>query len=300
MYRYRVYDLIVESEFALPELLPSTATPQISIRSAPVGCFWPDNLTQVRYFAATETEACCYWREIGAFSISKGREIQCKPRAHIDPELFRLPLLEPVMAVLLHQRGHLLLHASAVARGGEAWAFLGNTGLGKSTLAAKLCAQGYSFVADDIVAIRFDPERGPLILPAPPRLKLALQSIAALGEDPADLPQLHPFVEKRARFVTDDRAEEPLPLRRLYRLNYGERMAIIPRPADAAMLYLIEHSYIGRLSSQLLQPQQEVHFQQCVDLANQIPMADLIRPFALDLLPAVIQMVDEDSRGLFN
>jgi hypothetical protein len=298
LYRYRVYDLVVESEFALPELFPSTATPQISICSAPFDHFWPDNLTQDRYFAATETEARCYWRGVGAFSIREGREIRCEPLAH--PDLFRLPLLEPVMAVLLHQRGHLLLHASAVARGDQVWAFLGNTGLGKSTLAAALCAQGYSFVADDIVAIRFDPERGPVVLPAPPRFKLELQSVAALGEDLADLPQLHPYVEKRVRLVTANRVEEPLPLRRLYRLGYGERMEITPQPADAAMLYLIEHSYIGRLSSQLLQPQQEIHFHQCVDLANRVPMADLKRPFALDLLPAVIQMVDEDNRGLLN
>jgi hypothetical protein len=296
LYRYSVYDLVVESEFALPELFPSIATPQISIRSASLGRFWPDTLTQDRYFSATETEACCYWREVGAFSIRAGKEIRCEPMPHIDPDLFRLPLLEPVMAVLLHQRNHLLLHASAVARDDQVLAFLGHTGMGKSTLAAALCAQGYSFVADDIVAIRFDPERGPVILPAPPRLKLALDSVAVLGKEPADLPQLHPCVEKRTLFVANQ-VEEPLPLRRLYRLGNGNRMEIIPQPAHAAMLHLIEHSYIGRLSSQLVRPQHKIHFQQCVAIANRLPMAYLKRPFALDLLPAVVQMVDEDSRS---
>ncbi|MBX2997320.1 MAG: hypothetical protein KF893_02325 [Caldilineaceae bacterium] len=282
----------------MPELPPSMATPQISIRSASLGRFWPDDLKQDRYFAATEREACCYWREVGAFSIQSGKEIGCDVAADVDPQLFRLPLLEPVMALLLHQRGHLILHASAVARNHQVFVFLGEAGLGKSTLAAALCARGFSFVADDIVAIRFDTEHGPLVLPALPRLKLEAESVAALGEDIADLPQLHPYVTKRALPVFSNLSNEPLPLRRLYRLAYAQQMEIAPLPTHAAMLHLIEHSYIGRLSGQLLYPQQQIHFRQCVEIANRIPMADLKRSWALELLPALIQMVDEDSRDL--
>jgi hypothetical protein len=225
-----------------------------------------------------------------------GKEIRCEAAARVDSQLLRLPLLEPVMAVLLHQRGHLLLHASAVARDGKVFAFLGNTGLGKSTLAAALHAQGYCFVADDIVAVRFDPELGPLVLPAPPRFKLAIESVAMLGRDPADLPPLHSGVKKRASAVTSNLVMEPLPLHRLYRLNYGEKLVSAPLPAQAALFHLIEHSYVARLSSHLLHPQRKLHFQQCVHIANQIPMVDLNRPFALDLLPAVVQMINEDNR----
>jgi hypothetical protein len=81
-------------------------------------------------------------------------------------------------------------------------------------------------------------------------------------------------------------------------LSYAQQVEIAPLPAHAAMLHLIQHSYIGRMSGQLLYPQQQIHFRQCVEIANRIPMADLKRPLALDLLPVVIQMVNEDSRDL--
>src|SRR5690606_16473868 len=64
-----------------------------------------------------------------------------------------LPLFGPVMACLLHRQGLLVLHGSAVVIDGEAHAFLGDKGSGKSTTAAALIAAGLPLVADDVVAL---------------------------------------------------------------------------------------------------------------------------------------------------
>ena len=60
----------------------------------------------------------------------------------------------PVAALLRHLAGGTTLHASAVEIGGEALAFLGDSGSGKSTAAADLCGRlGAVLLADDLVTI---------------------------------------------------------------------------------------------------------------------------------------------------
>ena len=73
--------------------------------------------------------------------------------------------------MLLQQRGYLVLHASAVAAGGTAVAFLGHAGWGKSTTAAALYAQGYGLVTDDVLAVEMSSGR----LMVPPGEPLVLR-----------------------------------------------------------------------------------------------------------------------------
>lgn len=58
-------------------------------------------------------------------------------------------------AVLLirHLQGKLALHGAVVGEGGRAVALLGQSGQGKSTLAAALCAAGATLYADDAIAL---------------------------------------------------------------------------------------------------------------------------------------------------
>ncbi|GAB3583510.1 hypothetical protein GCM10027445_58380 [Amycolatopsis endophytica] len=61
-----------------------------------------------------------------------------------------------LLAVHLTLNSHLVLHASAVRVGSRALAFVGASGMGKSTLAAAFCGRGCSLVADDV--LRVDPD----------------------------------------------------------------------------------------------------------------------------------------------
>lgn len=69
-----------------------------------------------------------------------------------DPTLSHLLLDHVAPRVLAHQGG-LVLHASAVDFGGKLAIFLGETGAGKSTLAASLHAAGFPLLGDDAVVI---------------------------------------------------------------------------------------------------------------------------------------------------
>ena len=95
---------------------------------------------------------CEFVHEVGA-----GRLLVAKDPA---ADARRVPRLieSSVLAVLLAFAGTPTLHASAVDIDGRAWALLGASGAGKTTLAAWLCRYaGASLVTDD--ALRFDTDR---------------------------------------------------------------------------------------------------------------------------------------------
>ena len=82
-------------------------------------------------------------------------------------------MLGPVLLLALALQGRWGLHASAAAHGAGVFRFLGESGVGKSTLAAGL-AGGWQPLADDLLPIRLPPS-GPRILPRYPQLKVAEQ-----------------------------------------------------------------------------------------------------------------------------
>lgn len=84
-----------------------------------------------------------------------GREIGAWPFSGTDKETLRHLLLDQVLPRVLAHKGSLVLHASAVSVAGRAAAFLGETGYGKSTLAASLYLSGYSLLTDDALLIKF-------------------------------------------------------------------------------------------------------------------------------------------------
>lgn len=66
-----------------------------------------------------------------------------------------------MLAFQLYARGHAVLHASAVAVGDRAIAFVGPSGQGKSTMATLLCSQGAGLITDDVLHVE-DPGGLPL------------------------------------------------------------------------------------------------------------------------------------------
>lgn len=98
----------------------------------------------------------------------------------------------------LESRGVTVLHASAVAHGDRVVAFLGPSGVGKSTLCAELVGAGWGFVADDGLAVEEDDRGAWRCLPGPPWLRLWPSALEGrLGIPAAELPRVHATLEKR-------------------------------------------------------------------------------------------------------
>ena len=144
---YRVSGLSVASEIALPGLIAGgpERTAQVTIRRGPV----PESLRAASASGPTWQIAGKQFLlripDIARFLLTDGSEIVVAPETEAGAADIPIFILGTAFGILLHQREHIVLHASAVRVGDKAVLFCGSSGAGKSTLAAALAQRGYRF-----------------------------------------------------------------------------------------------------------------------------------------------------------
>jgi hypothetical protein len=180
--RYIAYGLVVESvlELPLPEPPDHLVAVDVEIRRGVV----PETLFGAIWygprFEAREGELLLRVEGVGRYLVAEGLEItvDADPLADMDEMLGFL--LGSAFGALLHQRGQVPLHASAVlTRAGGAVLFMGRRGVGKSTLVAGLVERGYRMLADD-VSVVFSTDGRTMVHPGIPRIRLRADSLAML------------------------------------------------------------------------------------------------------------------------
>ena len=295
MYSYAAYGFTLRSELALPELDIGGSAPDVILRLGTVERRPLELDAQGDGIWATTGEACRSVNNVGTCLVRWGREIVVDPAPGVDERVLRLSILGPAFALLLHQRGCFVLHASAVQCGDGAIAFTGGSGWGKSTLAGAFHARGSALVADDLTALRISTGCS-TVLPGFPQLKLWPEAAASLGRVPAALSQLHPEFDKRACGARQGFSHRPLPLRRIYLLAEGPGPVTAPLRPQEALIGLMPHWYGFRFGDRLLQVGDAAvrHFRQCAALANSVSVHRLTRPRQLGALGDVVDLVEEE------
>jgi hypothetical protein len=157
--------------------------------------------------------------KIAAFLISNGREVLIDRAPEATDDEILLFLFGSAFGALLHQRGLLVLHASAVETARGAALFVGHSGNGKSTLAAALRKRGYRILADDVCSLALDAAGQPVVLPGFPQLKLWADTAKKLEQETEPLRRVRPQLEKFALPVEDGFVNEPRPLFAVYHLT---------------------------------------------------------------------------------
>lgn len=295
MYSYVSYGLGIHSSLPLPELTTSAgAGPDIVIRLGSIGRPLPETDHTGSHFHSTADDTYLFWDEVGGFLVRDGREIIVDPLPGTAEKLLRLPLLGAVLSVAIHQRGLVGLHASAVAIDGHAVAFMGPSGLGKSTIAAALYARGHAVLADDLVVLDPSDNGGVMLLPSFPQLKLFPEAIiASLGDNPDLLPKLVPGLDKVARIAPKGFTTNPFPIKALYLLNNGSAFSVEPICPRDKISHLIRESYGARTFKHWLKGETaSAHLKKCAQVANKVDFYLLKRPRSLEALPDVARMLE--------
>jgi hypothetical protein len=189
--------------------------------------------------------------DTGCFDVdASGGEIVWRPPASASEDAARLDLIGRVLATAMHAAGDVCFHASAVAVDGEAIAFLGGKGFGKSTLAWAMVRAGARLLTDDTLRV----ELGATPLAYPGVHELRLRCDAAMRLPPAPR-------EARAaggRLVVDGLAlaqlqSAPVPIGAIYLLSpvnelpggMAVRVSVLPSVPSA--LSLVRHAKIAPL-----------------------------------------------------
>ena len=251
-FAYTVFGLSLQSSLPIPELTPMSpnhdpsplessnegavaihlnASPSISGGVAP----GPEELSYASsYKDEAGNPALRIWKAAGSRYLRlayfdgtqfwldrEGREVWSTWPENLTIEDTATYLLGPVLGILLRLRGVTCLHASAVAFGENAVAFVGSEGAGKSTTAAALARRGHAILSDDVVALA-ERSGSFLIHPAYPYLCLWPESVESLYGSAEALPQFSANYEKRCLSLGKQElrfAERALPLAAIYILG---------------------------------------------------------------------------------
>jgi hypothetical protein len=222
-----VFGLEIQSEWPLPGYggkSPRRATVR-TLDSAAIEEAWaqPAELLYRPAFGGTfpvtvERSVSHYrlWYDgFGRYLVSAdGTEVFCE-RGAVPRERHERLLLAQALPLASALQGFEVLHAGAVAAGGEVAAFVGPSGAGKSTMATGMVRRGATLVADDVLALECTSD-GLLAHPGPPMM------VVRFGDDLPG-PELGSSDKVHVSMETID---GPLPLRRLYYLERGRSLQL--------------------------------------------------------------------------
>ncbi|CAM3724721.1 hypothetical protein [Isoptericola cucumis] len=171
MDRQLLYGLVVEAPFDLhqdrrdggarPADVVVTTGPGTDQRTVPTG-------REILHHAVADDPWYTAW-DLGAdghllrfhgacdFEVSADlRDVVLRESDGVDPGLSRVLTTGGMLAFQLALRGEIVLHASAVEDDEGVLAFVGYSGMGKSTMATLMCADGAALVTDDVLRLDRD------------------------------------------------------------------------------------------------------------------------------------------------
>jgi hypothetical protein len=289
VYRYRLAGLGFQSSLPLPELgteWPEAPEADVLIAEGAVP-LPPQGPAPRGGMAWSSTPERCLLdiHGVARFRVSGGQRITFERAGGVGDDFLRLYLLGSVLGVLWHQRGLLPLHAGAVAIDGRAWAFVGQSGAGKSSLVVTMAACGAGYLCDDVCVVQLaadtDVDRGALVWPGLARLRVSPEICALLTL--ADTPPLDPM-GKHTLAPRWPRPSGTRPLAGVVVLE-TDRQAAQPAlerlDAAAALGALLTHTYRPEYLST---EQRARHFRACAALAAQVPVYRLRRPWGTQRL----------------
>lgn len=232
--------------------------------------------------------------EAGHYRVTQGQEIAVTLTPGAEAREVRLFLLGSAWGALCYQRGLLALHASVVEVGDSAVAFCGATGSGKSAVAAWLTERGYRLVSDDLCRFEVPTHGPPLVYPSSPRLKLWRDALYALGRSDAGLERDHFREDKFHWPLPISSGRQPLPLRAIYLLEWGETAVARLTGVTALRRFVVAATYRG----ELLEPMGQVaaHWERCVALARRVPIWEFSCPRDWSAMETVIGMLRVDNQ----
>lgn len=277
MFLYRVFGLTLASELACPELREGQGAPDVSCVCQRAR---PETSARTSGFDAVPGHFELQVPRVARFVVSNGRTIIIEPHSDADEDSIRLFLLGTVIGALLHQRGVLPLHGSAVCKDDRSVLILGSSGAGKSSLAAALGRHGWRLQSDDISALRLDD--GQVWCEAGfPRQKMWPDSLKMLGENPDHYSRVRPTLEKRNMAVASwEFHDARAPICAIVALSghrdHAPRLAAVEGPRRMAVLK--RQTFRAQLSTRL--QMQVRHFRMIGALASQAPLWRLQRPRA--------------------
>jgi len=199
--------------------------------------------------------------------------------------------LNQVLPLAASRQPRLVLHGSAVELGEAAVAFLGGSGLGKSTLTASFAANGYRFLTDDGLQLECAGDRH-TARPSHPSIRLWDDSRSMLIPDSVDTAATLDYTSK-ARLLADGHVgfcDAPRRLAHVYLLADAgtDSITISPAAGREAIIETVRHSFILDVAGRETLTR---HFGMVRELVQRVQFSRLAYPRRYARLAAVREAV---------
>ena len=312
-YDYTVYGIALRSQIplALQQRTQLGDSAEIELQTAPASFFeeairgaaFREGLQDwYQYARLPDRSSYVRWDGLGEFLVSSdGRRLACRMFEGALSESFQVYLVQRALSFALLKRGFEPFHATAVVVDGQAVAFIGNSGFGKSSLAACFLNQGHKLLTDDLLLI-LQGASGPMAYPGPARIKLFPDMARRfLGERFSGVPMNTGTKKLVLPLGVEQTCGRPVPLNAVYVLESPREMkrgrqrgirldALNQREAFMALVrntfnYL--HTDSERLQRQ---------FAEASWLASAVPVKGLSHPRVVGSLPTVRDAVLADMQ----
>jgi hypothetical protein len=298
IYSYHGFGLDFRSDIPLPEMRVGSVGQgkPVVIRIASAPC--PEDLTPIAPGVAAGPQH--FWMDVPGIArlhVALGSLISIDPAPDATMNDIRAYLLGSAMGALLHQRGLLPLHASAVEIGGVAAAFCGASGAGKSSLALHLVKRGHRLLCDDICAID-TTSREPRLWPGLVNLKLWRESLASAGEAHQTLQAVLPGQDKYKLPIAEAASYHSYSLGHVFllRVSKAPETTITTLRHNEGLSALVTNTFRGQLVDPMRQNRS--HFDQCILTASKAKVRAITRPWSLSHVDATCDAIDAEIKTL--
>ena len=302
MFYYKIHGLTIQSEIKLPELRELITSAKYGSRTANVkislGKVDSSNVDIISegifrvasHYILTKDSIFLIWNDLEVCEIRNQSEIIVNIDSKIQENFLRSLILGPALGIVLHLKGLMVLHASAVDINGEAVAIMGHNGMGKSTTTMALIGEGYPLIVDDILSIEFDSEENPVVNPGIARIKLWPEVYPKYVDHIKNIDIIHPESPKRSCQLKRQ-SEDKIPLKHVYILEKDSVMGLCDVNYSEALMELIRNSYCASI----FQDQDEIsHFQGYAKVVRRVPVKYLKRYDSLDDLKKLAELIIND------
>lgn len=295
MYFYFAYGLNIASELELPlELIDASSSTDVCIKVCDNIQYRALNHTHDGVgYTLHEDYVFLHWERVGSYLIKNGKDIWFKPNYETFTEqIYSVSLLNTVMAVLLFQRGRMILHGSSVKIGDKAHVFVGGKGFGKSTLATCLRETGYSLLSDDVCSIVSHKSECKLY-PSFPQVKLWPDAMKYLKYDPQEHKRVFSFTDKRVVTSNIEFSTTPVQLGAIILLSFGDSIRLDPITGYRSIETLFPHCLLNRFYKGQSVTLVKKMYMQLTTIVKNVHVLLLTRPKDLQRIPEVVAKIDQ-------
>lgn len=305
---YLSYGLCIESSWPLP--LPKITecnSASIELIEAPAAFFleavrdFTDKIDGSRWFyhfRLADGSDYILWTGMFEFIVSTdGKQIWGHALPAGSLERLQTYLLGQAISFSLVKQGTEPLHSTAIIMNGEAVAFLGNSGYGKSTLGAAFLQAGFMLLTDDLLVID-SVEKVFVAHPGPQRVKLFPEVAKVLLDNNISGSTMNPGTTKLVLPLSVEQSSQgAVTIRKIYVLQPPDlespckSITIDPLSKRQACVKLIENTF----NTVLMGPDRQTQLLKSASkLAAGLTIQSLSYPRDLSRITEVVEMVRSD------